>query len=150
MNSRSTVSLGPGASSLILIFVVLALSVLGMLSLLTARNDLKFSERSAQVIEAVYRLNEQAEDEQAEESRAQISRILAENAEALPEPYELFEDEIAWSEEIQISLDTDTADDNARTMTLDCAVRILPDPENTRTEWIRHNLSVSTEDEEWF
>lgn len=145
MNSRSTVSLGPGASSLILIFVVLALSVLGMLSLLTARNDLKFSERSAQVIEAVYRLNEQAE-----ESRAQISRILAENAEALPEPYELFEDEIAWSEEIQISLDTDTADDNARTMTLDCAVRILPDPENTRTEWIRHNLSVSTEDEEWF
>ena len=145
MNSRSTISLGPGASSLILIFVVLALSVLGMLSLLTARNDLKFSERSAQVIEAVYRLNEQAE-----ESRAQISRILAENAEALPEPYELFEDEIAWSEEIQISLDTDTADDNARTMTLDCAVRILPDPENTRTEWIRHNLSVSTEDEEWF
>ena len=145
MNRRSTVSLGPGASSLILIFVVLALSVLGMLSLLTARNDLKFSERSAQVIEAVYRLNEQAE-----ESRAQISRILAENAEALPEPYELFEDEIAWSEEIQISLDTDTADDNARTMTLDCAVRILPDPENTRTEWIRHNLSVSTEDEEWF
>ena len=145
MNSRSTVSLGPGASSLILIFVVLALSVLGMLSLLTARNDLKFSERSAQVIEAVYRLNEQAE-----ESRAQISRILAENAEALPEPYELFEDEIAWSEEIQISLDTDTADENARTMTLDCAVRILPDPENTRTEWIRHDLSVSTEDEEWF
>ena len=145
MNSRSTVSLGPGASSLILIFVVLALSVLGMLSLLTARNDLKFSERSAQVIEAVYRLNEQAE-----ESRAQISRILAENAEALPEPYELFEDEIAWSEKIQISLDTDTADDNARTMTLDCAVRILPDPENPRTEWIRHNLSVSTEDEEWF
>ena len=55
MNRRSTVSLGPGASSLILIFVVLALSVLGMLSLLTARNDLKFSERSAQVIEAVYR-----------------------------------------------------------------------------------------------
>ena len=145
MNRRSSVSLGPGASSLILIFVVLALSVLGMLSLLTARNDLKFSERSAQVIEAVYRLNEQAE-----ESRAQISRILAENAEALPEPYELFEDEIAWSEEIQISLDTDTADDNARTMTLDCAVRILPDPKNTRTEWIRHNLSVSTEDEEWF
>ena len=145
MNRRSSVSLGPGASSLILIFVVLALSVLGMLSLLTARNDLKFSERSAQVIEAVYRLNEQAE-----ESRAQISRILAENAEALPEPYELFEDEIAWSEEVQISLDTDTADDNARTMTLDCAVRILPDPENTRTEWIRHNLSVSTEDEEWF
>lgn len=150
MNRRSSVSLGPGASSLILIFVVLALSVLGMLSLLTARNDLKFSERSAQVIEAVYRLNEQAE-----ESRAQISRILAESAgvpaaEALPEPFALFEDEIAWSEEIQISLDTDTADENARTMTLDCAVRILPDPENTRTEWIRHNLSVSTEDEEWF
>lgn len=150
MNRRSSVSLGPGASSLILIFVVLALSVLGMLSLLTARNDLKFSERSAQVIEAVYRLNEQAE-----ESRAQISRILAESdgvpaAEALPEPFALFEDEIAWSEEIQISLDTDTADENARTMTLDCAVRILPDPGNTRTEWIRHDLSVSTEDEEWF
>ena len=50
MKSKTSVSLGPGASSLILIFVTLSLAALGMLSLLTSRNDLRFSERSVQVI----------------------------------------------------------------------------------------------------
>ena len=43
MKRKSSLSLGPGASSLILIFVVLSMSILGMLSLLTARNDLNLS-----------------------------------------------------------------------------------------------------------
>ena len=72
MNRKSTISLGPGASSLILIFVVLALTVLGMLSLMTVRNDLKFSERSAEVIGQVYQLTELAE-----EHRAEAEKILA-------------------------------------------------------------------------
>ncbi len=153
MNRRSAVSIGPGASSLILIFVVLALSILGMLSLLTARNDLKFSERSAEVIQTVYQLNELAENR-----RAEIERILGEaeqNGEdlltvlenALPQETELYEDEITWTEEIRISIDTEGSD--ARTMMLDCALRILPGNESEHTEWIRHNLSVYTEDDEW-
>ena len=53
MNRKSNVSLGPGASSLILIFVVLSMAVLGMLSLMTSQNDLRLSERNVQVTEAV-------------------------------------------------------------------------------------------------
>ena len=75
MNKKSAVSLGPGASSLILIFVILALAVLSMLSLMTSRNDLKFSERSAAVIASAYALNETAEARKAE-----VDHILAERA----------------------------------------------------------------------
>ena len=157
MNRKSAVSLGPGASSLILIFVVLALSVLGMLSLLTARNDLKFSERSAEVIQNVYLLNETAETR-----RAEAERILAEceeeglsgeefllaAAEALPAELEMDGEEIFWTEEIVISLDPDDPNDpKARTMMLDCALQILQPAEKNRTQWIRHDLTVSAEDE---
>ena len=157
MNRKSAVSLGPGASSLILIFVVLALSVLGMLSLLTARNDLKFSERSAEVIQNVYLLNETAETR-----RAEAERILAEceeeglsgeefllaAAEALPAELEMDGEEIFWTEEIVISLDPDDPNDpNARTMMLDCALQILQPAEKNRTQWIRHDLTVYAEDE---
>ena len=151
MNRRSAVSIGPGAASLILIFVVLALSILGMLSLLTARNDVKFADRSAEVIQTVYQLNEMAE-----EHRAQVERILAADPESLeenlPEEMELFDDEISWTEEIQISLDTDSevfVGSDGRTMMLDCALRVLPDAAGDHTEWIRHDLTVYTEDDEW-
>ena len=143
MNRKSAISLGPGASSLILIFVVLALAVLSMLSLMTARNDLKFSERSAAVISSAYELNEVAEARKAE-----IDHILAECAkdadndvdylaaveEALPEDMEIFENEISWSES-----------DGARM--LDLAVQILPLQEESITVWIRHNLMAETGDE---
>ena len=75
MNKKSSVSLGPGAPSLILIFVALSMSVLGMLSLMSARNDLHLSERSVQVVETVYALNERAE-----ESRRELDRMLAQCA----------------------------------------------------------------------
>ena len=61
MKKRSNISFGPGAASLILIFVVLTLSALGMLSLMNARNDRALSVRSAGVLERVYALNAQAE-----------------------------------------------------------------------------------------
>ena len=47
MKKRSSISLGPGAASLILIFVALSMAVLAMLALMTARNDQKLSDRSA-------------------------------------------------------------------------------------------------------
>ena len=143
MNRKSAISLGPGASSLILILVVLAMAVLSMLSLMTARNDQKFSERSSAVIVSVYELNETAEERHAE-----VDRLLAGCAKeaetdedylaaieaVLPEDMELLEDEISWSES-----------DGARM--LDLALRVLPLSEGTGTEWIRHDLMAETGDE---
>ena len=62
MKKKSSIALGPGAPSLILIFVVLSMSVLAMLSLMTARNDLQLSRRSADVAEKVSELRERAEE----------------------------------------------------------------------------------------
>ena len=65
MRKKSSITLGPGAPSLILICVVLSMTVLGMLAQLTARNDLRFSRRSAEVAETVYALRERAEERRA-------------------------------------------------------------------------------------
>lgn len=59
---QDRVQIGPGASSLILILVMLAMSVLGMLTFISARNDLRLGLRSVQVTEAVYALNEAGEE----------------------------------------------------------------------------------------
>lgn len=145
MNQKSAISLGPGASSLILIFVVLALAVLSMLSLMTARNDLKFSERSAAVIASAYQLNETAETRKAEldhilaecaEAAADVEDYLAAVEAALPEDMEIFDDEISWSESDGVRM-------------LDLAVRVLPPDESDRSAWIRHNLMTETGDDEW-
>ncbi len=71
MKKKSVISFGPGAASLILIFVTLALSVLGMLTLMNARNDKVLSVRNAGVIESVYQLNSKAE-----ETRAELDEVL--------------------------------------------------------------------------
>ncbi len=129
MRKGSSISLGPGAPSLILIFVTLSLSVLGMLSLAGGRNDLRLSRRSAQVIEADYRLFEMAE-----ERRADICERLAsgEDPEAcLPEGGALEDGVISWQET-----------DGLRT--LDCA--LARDEETGRMKWIRHNLTAGTEE----
>lgn len=143
MNQKSSISLGPGASSLILIFVVLAMAVLSMLSLMTARNNLEFSERSAAVIESVYQLNEIAEERRAEVERllaaaaveaASEDDYLALIAESLPEDMELFGDEISWSE-------------SDGTRMLDLALQVLPTDAESRTVWVRHDLMAETGDE---
>ncbi len=142
MNRKSNVSLGPGASSLILIFVVLSMAILGMLSLMTSQNDLRLSERNVQVTEAVYTLNAQAE-----RRRAEIDEILIRCAaqtgneeayltmagEAMPEDVILEDHVISWYES-----------DGGRT--LDCALEISPLGERERTAWIRYDLTAETED----
>ena len=146
MKRKSNVSLGPGAPSLILIFVVLALSMLGMLALMTGRNDLRLSSRSVQVIEAVYALNADAE-----QTRADLDEILAAaslNAEddaqymaniwaALPAEMELVGREISW-------IETDGYRNRH------CAVEILPLNSSARSEFTRHTLvsAVSEESED--
>ena len=137
MKKRSNISLGPGASSLILIFVVLSMTVLGMLSLMTARNDERLSRRSAEVIEDVYTLYEQAEKHYAELSGLAIGlqqdavagdAFLEALEDALPEWAALDGEAIVWKE-------TDG------TRTLDCAMAVQPE-----RKWIRHTLSTSIAD----
>ena len=140
---KSSVSFGPGAASLILIFVVLALSVLGMLALMNGRNDLRLSRRSAQVVEAVYALNVRAE-----ETRASLDELIVRQAEsadsdeaflealvqALPKGMTMTDRDIEWTES-----------DGPRV--LHCALRLLSAPEVPRTEWVRHSLTSATADE---
>ena len=140
---KSSVSFGPGAASLILIFVVLALSVLGMLALMNGRNDLRLSRRSAQVVEAVYALNVRAE-----ETRASLDELIVRQAEsadsdeafleglaqALPKGMTMTDRDIEWTES-----------DGPRV--LHCALRLLSATEMPRTEWVRHSLTSATADE---
>ena len=148
MRKKSSVSFGPGASSLILIFVVLSMSVLGMLALINGRNDSRLSTRSLQVIESVYQLNERAEARRAELDRILVAleRITGgtrdgeEFASALelllPEGVTLEDGALCWEE-------TDG------TRVLDCALALLPAGGEGRTAWIRHDLSAQTAEEEF-
>ena len=143
MKKKSAVSLGPGAPSLILIFVILALSMLSMLALMTGRNDARLSRRSVEVMEAVYQLNEQAE-----QTRASLDEILAGQAQAA-------ENDAAYLQLAASSLPADmtmdgrdiiwTETDGARN--LHCAVRLLPMGSGQRTQWVQHTLVARAAEE---
>ena len=137
MNNRK-IALGPGAASLILIIVVLALCMLSMLTLGTARNDASLGERARERIEGVYALNDRAEQRLAEldaaltETWAEADGTkgwLEELAERLPEDMTLDGDIVSWTE----------PDENRR---LACEVRVYPQGEEKRVEWISHRLIV--------
>lgn len=143
MKKKSSVSFGPGAASLLLIFVVLAMSVLGMLSLMNSRNDVRLSERSVAVMEAVYALNARAE-----ETRAKVDAVLytlsqkpdaaesypASAEGALPKEAKLVDSVVSWDET-----------DGIRT--IHCALKVLPLSSGQRTQWLRHALVVKTAEE---
>ena len=138
MRKKNSISLGPGAASLILIFVALAMAALGMLSLMTARNDLKLSSRSAEVTEAVYRLYAEAEERRAELDSLLVSAargsgdeadFYARVGESLPEDMALDDDLIVWTQ-------TDG------TRNLSCALRVQPPYNGARAVWVRHSLTA--------
>ena len=137
---KSSITLGPGASSLIIIFVVLSLTALGMLSLMTSRNDLRLAERSAQVTEAVYALNVRAEERRAELDGIVKACLengnIAELEDALPEDVALEDGLLLF-----------TVDDGARM--LDCALEIVPSGEEQRLAWVRYDLTAETEGDSW-
>lgn len=141
MNKKSSVSFGPGASSLILIFVVLSMSVLGMLSLMNGRNDARLSRRSAQVIEAVYQINERAE-----ERRAALDEILVQ---AAKEPDYMAAIEALLPEDVTLDEGVLSWEENDGSRVLDCALEVLPLGGQARTAWLRHDLSAQTEEEFW-
>jgi len=143
MKRKSSISLGPGAPSLILIFVVLALSMLSMLALMTGRNDHRLSNRSIEVMQSVYALNDTAE-----QTRAELDAILAEASQAaageeaylaqirsqLPAGAELVGREIVWTET-----------DGFRN--LHCAIEILPLGSEQRETWSCHTLTAIVAEE---
>ena len=136
MKKKSSISLGPGAPSLILIFVVLSMSVLAMLALMSARNDLSLSVRSAEVAEIVYGINEKAE-----ERRGELEGILAACAEEaadgedglrlleqrLPEGVSLEDGMLVWTE-------------TEAERSLECALALESFDSRPRTAWVRHRL----------
>ena len=69
---RRGVTIGPGAPSLLLVVVVIAMSVLGLLALMSARSDAQLTRRSLE-----YTVAEYERAAQAERSLAQLDGVLA-------------------------------------------------------------------------
>lgn len=142
MNRKSRVSFGPGAASLILIVVILSMSVLGILALMNARNDIKLCERSVQVVQAGYELNAEAERKLASlDAIAALYAVKSEDDDDyatavrafLPADMSMDGREISWN-----------VTDGLRT--LECAVTLNPLGEKTRFSWVNHRLTAITED----
>ena len=150
----SRVQMGPGAASLILIFVMLALSILAMLTLINARNDERVSARSARVTEEIYALEArtqlvyaqvleacaQPELEDALQSGGPGEAVAAyvnEHAEEMPERLTGEGDTVSW-----------TSEDDERSF--DCALRLTGDPERP-VQWVRHQMTtqIALMEEEW-
>ena len=145
MNKRK-VALGPGAASLILIVVVLALCMMAMLTQISARNDYNLCSRSAEMVQRVYELNAQSEQKLAEldailvsagkEAGESMDAYLEKVEGLLPEDMSLDEDRITWTEPL----------DNRN---LECIVQLLPPGEKQRTKWISHKLVVDEPEDDW-
>lgn len=73
MKAKESAPFGTGMSSLLMIFVVLCLTVFGVLAYMTARADDRLTQRSAQMVQAYY-----TADAKAEEALAQLDEALLE------------------------------------------------------------------------
>ncbi len=143
--NRHRIALGPGAASIILIVVVLALCMLSMLTLVTAKNDLNLAGRSTEMIEKVYTLSASAEQRlamldaalvQAMKEHPEKEACLAVLAEQLPEDMTLEGDMVSWTEPL----------DNR---SLECRVQLLPENGKQRTGWVSHRLIVEEPEDDW-
>ncbi len=136
MNKRGNIAIGPGAASLILVFVVLGMSVLGMLSLISAKNDLKLAERSRDVAFSVYTLFAEAEEKLA---------LLDAAGKGEKEEGE------DWSSLLETDAEEDggllsfTLADRGRALELTAR---LPQGDGGHAVWTRHILRSATEEEE--
>ena len=133
---KQKIAFGPGAASLILIAVVLALSVLTVLTMISARNDEALSLRSTETRQEAYGLFAQAERSLAKldavpvsagKENADAEAYLAAAAERLPEGMRMEDDQIFWEEKTENRI-------------LECAVRLTGPGENPRTRWTKHRL----------
>lgn len=145
MNKRK-IAVGPGASSLILIAVVLTLCVLAVLTMISARNDDGLTARSTSTAEEIYTLSDAGEKslasldailvrcrKEAADEKAYLSAV----EENLPEGMRLDEDQVFWEETLGQRV-------------LSCGVRVLPLENEKRYEWTLHKLMVGgNSDDEW-
>ena len=130
---RRGVTIGPGAPSLLLVVVVVAMSVLGLLALMSSRSDAQLARRSLDYTEAEY---ERAA--QAERSLAQLDGVLAACAgeedylaavsRLLPEGMTLEGRVVRWTESGETG------------RSLCCAVELAEDGEKTRFRWMEHQF----------
>ena len=143
---KRKVALGPGAASLILIVVVLALCMMAMLTQISARNDYNLCKRSAEMVQRVYELNAQSEQKLAEldavlvkaqaEAGDDMETYLEKVEELLPQDMSLDEEQVTWTEPL----------DNRN---LECIVQLLPPGEKQRTKWVSHKLLVEEPEDDW-
>ena len=117
---KRKVALGPGAASLILIVVVLALCMMAMLTQISARNDYNLCKRSAEMVQRVYELNAQSEQKIAEldtvlvkaqaEAGSDMEAYLEKVEELLPDADAKWEDAIlVWQEALKLNKRFDPA-----------------------------------------
>lgn len=133
MSEKRKIALGPGASSLILIAVALSLTVLAVLTMISARNDENLAKRSVETREEVYALFAQGERTFAEidaMAKKNGGEIPDEFAEGLEDGY-IDENQIFWTEKIG-------------ERTLECASRVSAEG----AEWTIHRLGSGVEWEE--
>ena len=144
MNKRK-IALGPGAASLILIVVVLSLCMLAMLTQIAAKNDYNLCTRSAEMVQKVYELNAQSEQNfakldsvlvSARKEATDMQAYLDKVKELLPEGMALDEDRVTWIEPL----------DNRN---LECIVQLLPIEDTQRAKWISHKLAVEEPEDDW-
>ena len=143
--NRRKIALGPGAASLILIVVILALCMMAMLTLTGARNDYNLCSRSTEMVQRVYELNAESERKLAELD-ALLMNVQAEtkNEDAyqervranLPAGMTMEEDRISWTEPL----------DNR---SLECIVQVLPADQKQRTKWLSHRLTAEEPEDDW-
>ena len=131
---RQKIAFGPGAASLMLIAVVLALSVLTVLTMISARNDEALSLRSVETRQEVYGLFARAERSLARLDAA-VARAGKENpgdwlkaiGENLPEGMRMEGDRVFWEEQAEDRM-------------LECGIRLNAPGDGPRTAWILHRL----------
>ena len=143
--NRKDYHIGPGAASLMLIVVVLAMSVLGMLAMMNARGDNRLSARSAEVAEQAYQLSSAAERSlaaldavlvecalQAEDDASWLALV----ADKLPEGMTMWDRAVSWSEQTE----------EGRRMV--CEVELEELGAAPRMHWTEHRLHTQLEEME--
>ena len=136
---RQRIAFGPGASSLILIAVVLALSVLTVLTMISARNDEALALRSTETRQEVFGLFAEGERSLAKldavlaeclaENPADAEAYLAAVKEKLPEGMKMQADQVSWTLQ-------------SENRALECAVKVQEPGADRRTVWTKHLLTA--------
>ena len=145
--SGRKIAAGPGASSLILIAVLLALCVLAVLTALSAGNEASLGDRGTVAAEQAAQLSAGAELTLSEIDAMLVrcaggakdeSAYLTAVLDSLPDGMTLREGQIFWNE-------------SGDGRTLMCGIRILPPGTEKRYEWTRHKLVSSEEswEDDW-